>query len=228
MLKNKKVLGLVFVCIILIIISIWLYTSDLIEYIILTGTFICVDLVLLFDEGRKSLSSESTLYENTVNKLIKTYNPILISTSSFPNLKDKSILPIEKIDDLFDAQAEIREPIYYIRTNDSTAFYIINDNSLLICFIKVGDSETELESDFKKAQQLAINLDNIKDIDHTIIVEDKDKSFAISPLHRKKKDSDIKKEEVKEEIVEDKKPEIKEEKKKEVKKKQTSVDEEII
>ena len=228
MLKNKKLMGLLLVCVLLIGLSFYLYSNDMTEYIILTGTFLCVCGVFIFDEAKRAFSSEISLYGDKVDKLLKTYNPILISTTSFPNLKDKSILPIEKINDLFDAQAEVREPIYYIRTADSTAFFIINDDSILISFVKAGNDETELEADFKKAQQLAINLDNIKDIDHTIVVQDKDKSFSISPLHRKKKSAEEKKEEVKEEKVEEKKEEVKEEKKPEKKKKSLKVDEEII
>ena len=113
-------------------------------------------------------------------------------------------------------------------SNIEAEWIIINDGSILISVVKAGNDETELEADFKKAQQLAINLDNIKDIDHTIVVQDKDKSFSISPLHRKKKSAEEKKEEVKEEKVEEKKEEVKEEKKPEKKKKSLNVDEEII
>lgn len=212
--KSKKLVVLVLISVILVVLSILLFSNNMSEYVILTGTFLCVCIVFIIDEARNVFSSDKSLYDSKIDKLIKTYNPILISTSSFPNLKDKSILPVEKIEDLFDAQAEVREPIYYIRTNDSTAFYIINDESILINFIKVDEEETQLEADFKKAQQLAVNLDNIKDIDHTIVIQDKEKSFSISPLH-KKKEKEAKKEEVKEEVKEEKVEEVKEEPKEE-------------
>jgi len=188
MLKNKKMIILLVVEVLLVVLSIILLITHLGEYAIITCALVVFMFLFLYNEYKNLSASGKSKYDNKVDKLIKTYGPIMISTNELPNMKDKSFLPIEKIEGLLDAQAEIREPIYYVKKDDSTIFFIINKDSVLYTFIKVeGIGETDLEKEFM-AKKDGINLEPIKDIEHTIVVHSDDKSFSISPIETNNKE----------------------------------------
>ncbi len=150
MLKNKKLLIYGLLLLNMIILSLFLVVLHLFEYLILTGVFFLVLCVLLAREISNHMASDESRYEKQVNRIVKTYTPILVNTNTFPNLKNKSILPIPQFDDLVNAQAEVRKPIYYVKGKNSTAFYLLNDEVFLIYYVKVHENEKcdlELEID---------------------------------------------------------------------------------
>ena len=151
--KKKKlyIYGLLLVN--MFILSIFIILLHVYEYLILTGVFFVVFLLLLIKEVNDYMASDESKYEKQVNRIIKTYSPILVNTNTFPNLKEKSVLPIPQFDDLVNAQAEVRKPIYYVKGRDSTAFYLLNETVFLIYFVKLHeDQKSELE----------IEIDNIE------------------------------------------------------------------
>ena len=154
-------------------------------------------------------------YVHTLNRIIRVYDPIIVDTDKFPKLNNKSVLNAKKITDLVDAQAESRKPIYYIKGEDATAFYLLNDDILLVYFLKANDEEEcELERELKKVEfQSSINLDAVKDFDRTVVVQANNKAYKVSPIRDKKEEKKVEKEEVKEEKVEEIKEDKKEEKK---------------
>ena len=153
MVKNKKMLIYGLLLLNMIILSIFLIVLHLFEYLILTGVFFIVISILLVKEISDHMASDESRYEKQVNRIVKTYSPILVNTNTFPNLKDKSVLPIPQFDDLVNAQAEVRKPIYYVKGKDSTAFYLLNDEVFLIYYVKVHENEvSELEKEIDKIE----------------------------------------------------------------------------
>ena len=135
-------------------------------------------------------ASDEEIYNSNLNKILKTYDPILVKTSSFPKLNNKSILDVPEFNDLLDAQTETRKPIYFIKGTASTAFYIIDSDVLLVHFYKANQGITsELEIELKKIElQSSLNLDAIKDFDKTVVLQTNDKAYKISPIRDKKEE----------------------------------------
>lgn len=153
MVKNKKVIIYGLLVLNMVILSIFLIVLHLYEYLILSGVLCVILVFLLAKELNRSSQTDESRYEGQVNRLIKTYNPILVNTNTFPNLSGKSVMPVAQFDDLVNAQAEVRKPIYYVKGKDSTAFYLLNDEMFLIYYVKVNENEkSELEMEIDKME----------------------------------------------------------------------------
>ena len=153
MLKNKKMIIYGLLVLNMVILSIFLIVLHLYEYLILSGVLLGVLVFLLVKEFNRDSQTDESKYEGQVNRLIKTYNPILVNTNTFPNLSGKSVMPVAQFDDLVNAQAEVRKPIYYVKGKDSTAFYLLNDEMFLIYYVKVnGNEKSELELEVDKME----------------------------------------------------------------------------
>ena len=137
------------------------------------------------------------------------YDGILVNINKFPKLKNKSVLYVNKIEDLVDAQAEMRKPIYYVKRESATAFYLLNDDIFLIYFLKIDKNELSgLEAEIKKLElEGSIKFENFKDIDKTFILQTEEKTYKVSPV-REKKEEEVKEETKPEEIIEGPKEEI--------------------
>lgn len=188
--KNKKliIIGLIFsLCLCLTIVFV---LSKLYDYlIVLFPLTIIIGIYLVYEIINRNISNEDT-YNKILSKITRVYDPILVNTNVFPKLNNKSIININNFDDLVDAQAETRKPIYFIIGKDSTAFYLVNDDLFSVYFLKVDNSvETDLEIELKRVElKSSLNLDSIKDFDKTVVVQANDKSYKISPIRDKKEE----------------------------------------
>lgn len=96
-------------------------------------------------------ASDEDIYNLSLNKILKTYDPILVKTTTFPKLNNKSVLDVPEFNDLLDAQTETRKPIYFIKGTSSTAFYLIDEDVVLVHFFKINKGiSSELEIELKK------------------------------------------------------------------------------
>ena len=153
MFKNKKVIIYGLLVLNMFILSIFLIVLHLYEYLILSGVLCAVLVFLLVRELNNNSQTDESKYEGQVNRLIKTYSPILVNTNTFPNLSGKSVMPVAQFDDIVNAQAEVRKPVYYVKGKDSTAFYLLNDEMFLIYYVKVNENEkSELEMEIDKME----------------------------------------------------------------------------
>ena len=81
------------------ILSIFLIVLHLYEYLILSGVLCAVLVFLLVRELNNNSQTDESKYEGQVNRLIKTYSPILVNTNTFPNLSGKSVMPVAQFDE---------------------------------------------------------------------------------------------------------------------------------
>lgn len=138
--KNKfKLIILVLLLVLLIGISIVLFCFKLFDYLIVLGAVAIVLIVSIILEIKKSNMDDNKKYIYLLNRMLKIYNPVLVETKNFPNVKNKSILKVENMNDLINAQYEIKKPVYYIKSDDSTAFYLLDNDVMLVYFIKMYD-----------------------------------------------------------------------------------------
>ena len=221
--KELKIGALIVAVIGLIIISALLYKNGYVNYLIVTGTLLVVTAIALFNLVVTNRSEES-IYNSKLRQILKTYDSILVKSKNLPKLDEKNIIRVDSIEDLVDAQVEIRKPIYYQEQTESCAFILLDNKEACIYILKLNNDVlspieivlNELDIKHKQAQ----NKDEIvadellKDIDKTTIVRvNKGKYVKVSPIRKNKEKKEEQKEEPKKE--ETPKQEVKEAPKKE-------------
>lgn len=123
-----------------------LYIFNQLDYIIvLIPTLIY--LILSFIVYLKYVfSTEQEKYEKIIKKIIRIYKTILVEIDEFPTLKNKSFITVKSLDDMITAQIEVRNPIFYIKKEKVTIFYLFNNDVILTYMIRVKEEEnTSLE-----------------------------------------------------------------------------------
>lgn len=155
--NNKIKLTILIILFILSIgIDIALFYFKIFDYLIVLGLFTIMIFISMILEIKKSNMDDNKKYLYLVDRTIKMYSPILVETKNFPELKNKSILEVGKIGDLINAQYEIKKPIYYIKSDDSTIFYILDNDVMLVYYIKIyEDVLTSLEIKLEKLYNLS-------------------------------------------------------------------------
>ena len=199
-----------------------LYTSSKYSILVLTiaGVLLIAALGLLFQN-----SSPTRAYESKVNSILNTYDSVLVKSSSVPNLDDRNIVVVLSIDDLVDAQLEIRKPICYLKQTESCSFVLLDSKEAYVYVEKVNEdvvSPVEIaikESKIKNKNKDEMDSEMLRDIDKTTVIKlSNQKSYRVSPIRKKKKtvkkdDIEEDKKEKEEKTVKEEKKEVKEEKK---------------
>lgn len=195
-------------------------------YVLYSGTsdfqgywYICAAVgVVVLGFGIKFIfdnSSPTKAYESNVRNILNTFDSILVQSNAVPKLEGRNIIYVESIDDLVDAQLEIRKPICYYKQTESCSFALLDDKEAYIYIEKLNDDvvsplEIEIkENKLKTKNQDEMDSEMLRDIEKTTIVKlSNKKSYKVSPI-RKDKNKEEKQEEIKEEVKEDKKEEKK-------------------
>lgn len=171
--------------------GIYLMNTDLKGYSIFS---ISVSLVLLFMGITYVIdnSSPERIYSSNIKEILNTFDSVLVKSTSIPNLEGRNIIVLESIDDLVDAQLEIRKPICYLKQNESCSFILFDEKEIYICIEKLNDdvvSPVEIEiNNIKTRIKNSDEIDSsmIRDIDKTTIVKlSNKKSYRVSPIREK-------------------------------------------
>lgn len=162
-------------------------------------------------------SSPARAYESNIRNILNTYDSILVQSNAVPKLEGRNIINVETIDDLVDAQLEIRKPICYYKQTESCSFALLDDKEAYIYIEKlnpdvVSPLEIEIkENKLKNKNQEEMDSEMLRDIEKTTIVKlSNKKSYKVSPIRKDKKKEEAKEDKFE---VETKKEEKKEEKK---------------
>ena len=109
--------------------------------------------------------------------------------NSVPKIGNRSIVNVMSIDDLIDAQLEIRKPICYMKQSESCSFLLLDKNVVYIYAVKLNEqvqTPVEIEIEQLKAQKSSkksMDLELFDDIDKTTIVKLSNlKSYKVSPV----------------------------------------------
>ena len=158
-------------------------------------------------------SNPKVAYESAVRSVLNTYDSVLVQSNQVPKLEGRNIVYIGTMDDLIDAQLEIRKPICYVKQSESCSFVLLDEKEAYVHIMKLNADvlsplEIEIkENDLKVKNKAEMDAEMLKEIERTTIVRlSNQKSYKVSPI-RKKKEEETKQEEV----VEQPKEEIKEE-----------------
>lgn len=152
---------------------------------------VSVALVLLFMGITYVIdnSSPERIYSSNIKEILNTFDSVLVKSNNLPSLEGRNIIILESIDDLVDAQLEIRKPICYLKQNESCSFMLFDEKEIYICIEKLNDEvvspvEIELEN-IKTRIKTSDEIDSsmIRDIDKTTIVKlSNKKSYKVSPI----------------------------------------------
>lgn len=140
-------------------------------------------------------------YETKLKKILKTYDSVLVETRKVPVIDSEKVILVNSLDDLIDAQQELRKMIYYFKQSDNCSFVLFDQNQANIFILKSNEeviSPLEIEINNNKIKNKNKNKNDIdeetlNEIDKTTIIKlPNDKAYKISPV-RKQKKSNLKK-----------------------------------
>lgn len=207
--NNKKTITICAIAalvVLAIVIVISLMTNLTSIAIMLVALFIILTICLGI--YMKDAPDEYTAYIKERKKILRTYDSVLVEVEEIPNIAGKNIIKVKTIDDLVDAQLELREPIYYKNDNDSAFFLLLHYNEACIYILKMNDSvisPTEQSIKYmkedKKELEKASKANVLENVENTIVYKlDELRSFKISPIKNEEKIQIVDDEAIKEEI----------------------------
>ncbi len=185
--KNLIVTALTIACIVTLALTNFFISEELFSYVIITITMFIL-LAYTTISFLVKTRSEEALYTNYLKRIIKTYDAILVESNTLPSIKDKNIVKVSNLDDLIDAQIEVKKPIYYNKFQDYAVFILVDNLEALVTIVKKSDNvtcqyETELQQILKRKQMKDLDKNILEQIDKTTILKlGENKSFKISPI----------------------------------------------
>lgn len=191
--------GFIFIgcSIVFVMIGLFVMKQPLEGYSILCFAFAGV----LFLVGVSSVftnSSPTRAYQNRVNSILKTFDSILVKSNKVPSIEGRNVIYVESIDDLIDAQLEIRKPICYMKQTESCSFMLLDDKEAFVYIEKlnpevVSPVEIEIkEAKLKNKSAAEMDSEMLREIDKTTIVKlSNKKSYKVSPVRKNKNKENV-------------------------------------
>ena len=208
---NKKsiVIGSIVALVILAIVLLITFTTELYGFFVVLLTLF---IILLISLGFyiKEKPDEYSVFQKEKRRILKTYSSAIIEVENLPNIAGKNIIKVKSMDDLVDAQLELREPIYYKNDNDSCFFLLLHYNEACIYILRLNPdviSPTEQSLRFiQKEDSKQLNYESLLDnIENTLVLKlDELRSVKISPVRNRNKIEVIDSSAIKEKIKENK------------------------
>lgn len=205
--NNKKTITIcsIIALIILAVVIIITIMSDLAGFSIILGALFAILIVCLGVYLREEPDEYSSFIKNK-KRILRTYDSIIVEVEDIPNIAGKNIIKVKSIEDLVDAQLELREPIYYKNDNDSCFFMLLHYNEACVYILKMNDgvvSPTEQSIRYmKEDKENKDESENIlNNVENTIVYKlDELRSFKISPIRNEDKIEVVDDTAIKEEI----------------------------
>ena len=195
--KRKKLIILVVLIITSIIIDLLLIHQQLFSYFIVVTAALFILTIYLITYILENKDEES-IYKSKLKKALKNYDAILVESQRFPELKGKNIIRVTNMDDLIDAQIEIRKPIYYMIENETSCSFVLLDTNEACVYILKQNEEivSPLEQIIDEIEKKKNNDDDsslLEDIEKTTIIKLKNKTLKVSPYRKNKTEESEKK-----------------------------------
>ncbi len=189
---NKKTITICsfIALIVLAVVIIITLLNKLYGFSIILGTLFIV-LTVFLGIYLKETPDEYTTFIKNKRRILRTYNSIIVEVESIPNIAGKNIIKVKTIEDLVDAQLELREPIYYKNDNDSCFFILLHYNEACIYILKLNEdviSPTEQSIRYMKEEPDNKKESLLENVENTIVYKlDELRSFKISPIRSQEK-----------------------------------------
>ena len=189
--KNKEIISVSLVTVMMFFIAFILLFNDAINYFIVFITitaFLFAYLCYIVFSNK----DEKTVYDRKIRKILKTYDSILIYSDYNYEVSKQNIIFLKKFDDLLAAREELETTMIYIEEKESNVFMVKDNNELLVYIFKLND---DVESPFEYKLKDSIEKKNEKknktkknildDLEKTTIIQLKnDKVYKVSPVRK--------------------------------------------
>jgi len=80
----------------------------------------------------RSLFRMTNPYHAELNKILRTYDSILVEVEVIPKMSDKKMVRTKSFKDMVNVQFEVRKPIYYLRGPLGCTFVIMSEDTAYI------------------------------------------------------------------------------------------------
>ena len=154
---KENVKGILFIVVALVagVGAYYLYSTDYVGYAIVCAT---IALILIVFGVKFILNSgdPTRAYESNVRNILNTFDSILVKSNTVPKLIGRNIILVEEMDDMVDAQLEIRKPICYYKQTESCSFVLLDDKEAYVYVEKLNPdvvSPVEIEINDIKLKQ---------------------------------------------------------------------------
>lgn len=190
--KNNQMLIIKIFFIITLIFAIYLFFNNYMGYGILVLAISVASLVIIYS-GNKNLNNK---YVSKLKQIFRTYDSVLVESKSVPSIKDKNVILVNSIEDLIDAQIELRKPIYYFKQSSTCSFTLFDQDQALIYILKEDENLTSpIEIEIKDSKiktdkdKNVIDSEILEEINKTTIVKlPNTKSYKVSPIRKKEEE----------------------------------------
>ena len=198
--KKSKLIILDMFILGVIVFGVYLIKNNYINYALIVFA-IAVSFIIQELTYRFTGDTKEEKYETKLKKILKTYDSVLVATRTVPVIDTEKVILVNSLDDLIDAQLELRKMIYYFKQSDNCSFVLFDQNQANIFILKSNEeviSPLEIEINNNKIKNKNKNKNDIdeetlNEIDKTTIIKlPNDKAYKISPV-RKQKKSNLKK-----------------------------------
>ena len=89
------------------------------------AVIICFLILLIVTRKKRDLH----LYENTLKKMLSTYDGIIVNVKKLPDLTNHQVIDVSSFEELLDAHGEVRMPINFYKDIDRSYFVLLNDKT---------------------------------------------------------------------------------------------------
>ena len=177
--------------------SIPLVIFKLYEYLIVTGIIFAFAFIFWII-GTVNSKDENKVYNSYLKEILKTFDSVLIKVTSIPDLGKRNIINVNSIEDLIDAQVEIRKPIYYYLDINSCTFMLLDDKEICLYVLRrnkyvvaqidgilqeeANQKRIKQERDKKALENYNKDSSILESIENTTIIRFNNKSFRVSPI----------------------------------------------
>ena len=95
-------------------------------------------------------------YNKKTKKILKKYDSVLVKIKNIPRFYDKNIMVVSTMEDMINAQMEIRKPVYYFVNENSHSFFLLDGEEALVYIVKNDPTIMCL------VEKLILNIDKMR------------------------------------------------------------------
>lgn len=182
--KQIKVYTTALTMLVIIALTILLLVFEQYRLAFISGAGLAVCIVYLMSLIISNKDTK-TVYSKEVKNILNTYANILVKSNNLIDLSKKTIIFTDNIEDLINAQVEVRKPIYYKCFPECTIFILLDGTQACVYELKANDDiESPIKELTKKHNESQDKID-FSTINKPTIVEVNGNEYKILPLEKK-------------------------------------------
>ena len=188
--KNKEIMCVSLATATMFFVAFILLFNDVMNYfmVFITLTAILFGYLCFIVFSKKD---RKTIYNREINKILKTYDSVLVYSDYDYDVDNQNIIFLKSFDNLLSAREELDTTMLYIKEKETDVFMVKDNSELLVYIYKMNeDSESPFEYKLKdyletKDDKVNNNQNILDELDKTTIIQLKnDKVYKVSPVRK--------------------------------------------